>query len=91
MYGFQRNPVFKVKSISNLPDSYTNVLLAFFGVKNPNPLLVENQLLFLSLVLKPKFDWLQKDQITETINTDRLDISWSSHHASKKRNSIQSD
>ena len=27
----------KVKSISNLPDSYTNVPPAFFGIKNPNP------------------------------------------------------
>lgn len=75
----------KVKSISNLPDSYTNVPPAFFGIKNPNPPLVEIQPQLPTLVLKPEFDWLQKVQITETINTDRLDTSWSSHHASMER------
>ena len=46
----------KVKSIFNLPDSYTNVRPAFFGIKNQNPPLVEIQPQLPTLVLKPEFD-----------------------------------
>ena len=74
-----------VKTICNLPESYTNVPPKYFGIKILNPPHAENQPLLPPLVLKTEFEWLQKVSITDTVNTDRIDISWSAHHASMKR------
>lgn len=75
----------KSKKIANLPESYTNVPPAFFGSKNPNPPQMENQPLLPPLDFKPEYDWLQKVHVTETFEAEKLDISWSAHHASTKR------
>jgi hypothetical protein len=75
----------KVKKISNLPDSYTNVRPASFGGKVPSPPQIEKPPDLPCLVLKPEYEWLQKVSLSEAVNSDRLDISWSAHHASMKR------
>ncbi|KAK4304447.1 hypothetical protein Pmani_023602 [Petrolisthes manimaculis] len=75
----------KVKTISKLPESYTNVPPAFFGKKNPKPPHVKSPPLLPSLDLEPEFEWLQKVHLSDMVSTERVDISWAAHHASMKR------
>ena len=79
----------KVKRVPELPDSYTNIKPTHFTNKSPPPPQVT--VAGLSLpdmeMMKPQlaleFEWLQKVSITEV--HDSVNLTWSSHHADKKR------
>lgn len=74
-----------VKKVSELPDSYTNVHPAFFAKKNPSPPRSNVTYTSLpSLPLKDEYEWLQKVSLTQEVG-DEVYISWSAHHAEKKR------
>ncbi len=78
-----------MKGVSELPDSYTNIKPAHFTNKCLPPSQVTGACMFLPdrEILKPQlaleFEWLQKVSIAEV--HDSLNLTWSSHHAEKKR------
>ena len=77
----------KVKTVPELPDSFTNVKPAFFRKKNPlPPPSTEADAYAMNLQkpdLSPEFEWLQMVILTE--GTGALNVTWSTHHARKKR------
>ena len=77
----------KVRSVPELPDTFTNILPASFKTKNPLPPK--------GLIPKPvtedfgpqvalEYQWLEKVMVTEEID-DTMNLTWSAHHASMKR------
>ena len=77
----------KVKTVPELPDSFTNVKPAFFRKKNPLPPsgteADANAMNLQKPDLSPEFAWLQMVILTE--GTGALNVTWSTHHARKKR------
>lgn len=74
-----------VKKVPELPDSYTNVRPAFFAKKNPSP--PKSNITYESLPSLPladEYEWLQKVSLTQEVG-DEVNITWSAHHAEKKR------
>ncbi|KAK1894215.1 Nicotinate phosphoribosyltransferase [Dissostichus eleginoides] len=79
----------KVKVIPELPDSFTNIRPAFFTKKYPVPPKSnvtedivtgpDNSLHMSQLALE--YEWLEKVAVTD----GPVDVTWSAHHASKKR------
>ncbi|KAI9540767.1 hypothetical protein NQZ68_037698 [Dissostichus eleginoides] len=79
----------KVKVIPELPDSFTNIHPAFFTKKYPVPPKSnvtenivtgpDNSLHMSQLALE--YEWLEKVTVTD----GPVDVTWSAHHASKKR------
>ncbi|KAK1906058.1 Nicotinate phosphoribosyltransferase [Dissostichus eleginoides] len=79
----------KVKVIPELPDSFTNIRPAFFTKKYPVPPKSnvtenivtgpDNSLHMSQLALE--YEWLEKVTVTD----GPVDVTWSAHHASKKR------
>ncbi|KAI9516361.1 hypothetical protein NQZ68_017564 [Dissostichus eleginoides] len=79
----------KVKVIPELPDSFTNIRPAFFTKKYPVPPKSnvtedivtgpDNSLHITQLALE--YEWLEKVAVTD----GPVDVTWSAHHASKKR------
>ena len=74
-----------VKTVPELPDSFTNVRPAFIARKNPSPpqsvapvVLVGTGLH--SQHLTPEYEWLEKISVTETTSGE-LNVTWSAHHA----------
>ena len=73
-----------MKTIPELPDSFTNIHPAFFtkkkpsppqsGVTDPGPGLLRPQLAL-------EYEWLEKVTVTD----GPVDVTWSAHHASQKR------
>ena len=75
----------KIKKVPELPDSHTNVYPAFFTTKNPSP--PKGNVTYESLPSLPltnEYEWLQKVSLTQEVH-DKVNITWSSHHAEKKR------
>ena len=75
----------KVKKVPEIPDSYTNVYPAFFTTKNPSP--PKGKVTYESLPSLPltnEYEWLQKISLTQEVH-DNVNITWSAHHAEKKR------
>lgn len=84
----ERNTIDKrVKKVPELPDSYTNIYPAFFTQKQPSPTNFQTPLVMPTLQLKPEFDWLHEVSITESVDDDHVNLSWSAYHASMKRSS----
>ena len=79
----------KVKRVPELPDSYTNIKPAHFTNNSPpHPKMAGAGMSLLDMeILKPQMalelEWLQKVSITEV--HDSVNLTWSSHHADKKR------
>ena len=77
----------KVKTVPELPDSYTNISPAFFAKTKPFPpqggiTIPDASLLRLQLALE--YEWLEK--VDDTDETDWTEnVTWAAHHASKKR------
>ncbi|RXN31429.1 hypothetical protein ROHU_004760 [Labeo rohita] len=74
-----------VKKVPELPDSYTNVHPAFFTKKKPSP--PKGNVTYASLptlLLTNEYEWLQKVSLTQDVD-DEVNITWSAHHAEKKR------
>ena len=76
-----------VKKVPELPKSFTNIFpVAMKGKvlppKSGCPVSLDIERANLSL--KNEFAWLENVCLTETMN-DRVGITWSAHHASKKR------
>eukprot|EP00745_Piridium_sociabile_P026562 TRINITY_DN4240_c0_g2_i9.p1 TRINITY_DN4240_c0_g2~~TRINITY_DN4240_c0_g2_i9.p1 ORF type:complete len:1084 (-),score=281.98 TRINITY_DN4240_c0_g2_i9:490-3741(-) len=74
----------KVKTIPELPDSFTNIHPAFFTKKKPSPpqsSIPDPGTSLLRSQLKLEFEWLEKVTVTD----GPVDVTWSAHHASQKR------
>ena len=75
------------KRVPELPDYYVNIKPAHFTNKSSPPPQVTDMTLQDMGMLKPQlaleYQWLQKVSITEV--HDNVNITWSSHHADKKR------
>ena len=75
----------KVKTVPELPDSFTNVWPAFFNKKKPSPPKESVVLVDTSSLLKPQlameYEWLDKVTLTD----GPVDVTWSAHHASQRR------
>ena len=80
----------KVKKVPELPDSYANIKPAHFTNKSPPPSQVTGMTLpgmeMLKSQLALEYEWLEKVSITEV--HDNVNITWSSHHADKKRGPV---
>lgn len=78
----------KIKSVPDLPDSYTNIRPAHFTKKNPTPPqgqgLREPNADLLPSQLALEFEWLEKVSVTQKLD-GAIDLTWSAHHAAKKR------
>lgn len=81
----------KVKKVSELPDSYTNILPAHFKDKSPSPPQVTGLSLPTTNMLRPQLDleyeWLEKVCTTEGIHGP-VNLTWAAHHADKNRNPV---
>lgn len=79
----------KIKTVLELPDSFTNIRPAFFTKKNPPPpqsndVQTDPDRTVLQPQLALEYEWLEKVSMTE--ETDgTMNVTWSAHHASKKR------
>ena len=78
----------RMKSVPELPDSFTNIPPASFKSKNPTPPsgtvpVVSSDLLRPQLALE--YEWLDKVLVTEEVD-GAINLTWSAHHASQKRN-----
>ena len=75
------------KRIPELPDIYVNIKPAHFINKNPSPPQVKDIVLpdldIFRAQISLEYEWLQKVSITEEIES--VNLTWSSHHADKKR------
>ena len=75
------------KRVPELPDSYVNVKPAHFINKNPSPPQLKDIVLpdldIFRAQVSLEYEWLQKVSITEEIES--VNLTWSSHHADKKR------
>ena len=93
--GEQREPLqlgeSKIKSVPELPDSYTNIRPAHFKTKNPTPPqgrgLTEPSFDLLPSQLALEYEWLEKVSVTQNVD-GAVDVTWSAHHASKKRGPV---
>ena len=77
----------RVKSIPELPDSFTNIPPASFKSKKPTPPsgtvpMPTTDLLRPQLALE--YEWLEKIFVTEEVD-GAVNLTWSAHHASQKR------
>ena len=81
----------RTKTVLELPDSYTNIRPAFFRKKNPSPPRAEGLIVLGIALLKPqlalKYEWLEKVCVIEEVD-GALNVTWSVHHASKKRSAL---
>lgn len=78
-----------IRKVPELPDSYTNVHPAFFSKKKKNPSPPKGNVTYeyaslTSLPLTNEYKWLQKVSLTQELY-DAANITWSAHHANKKR------
>ena len=77
----------KVKSVPELPDSFTNIPPAWFKTKNPLPpntaAPVQTTYVF-GPQLALAYQWLEKVSVTEEID-GAINLTWSAHHASCNR------
>jgi len=74
----------KVKTVPELPDSFTNVRPAFFTKKKPSPPqsgVTHPDTSLLRPQLAMEYEWLEKVTVTD----GPVDVTWSAHHASQKR------
>ena len=74
----------RVKSVPELPDSFTNILPASF---KPTPLSGTVLMPTTDLLrpqLAPEYEWLEKVLVTEEVD-GAVNLTWSAHHASQKR------
>ncbi|KAK5868004.1 hypothetical protein PBY51_012451 [Eleginops maclovinus] len=80
----------KVKTVPELPDSFTIIRPAFFTKKTPfpphsSPVQTDPVTTLLGPQLAMEYEWLEKVSATE--ETDgAVNMTWRAHHASKKRN-----
>ena len=75
----------KTMNVPELPDSYTNVMPAFFKDKNPSP--PQSELKYESLprlCLKNEYEWLESVNLQHKVDGS-VNVTWSAHHAEKKR------
>jgi hypothetical protein len=81
----------KIKRVPELPDSFTNIHLAFFTKKNPIPSKVNIPLNLdtnnIKIDLTVEHEWLEK-VIRIEASDETENITWLAHHASKKRGSV---
>ena len=84
-----RLPTRSVKSVPELPDFYTNIRPAFFGTNNPSPPTSQIPKIDNCLIKPEKaleFEWLKN--VSQCFDSDEpKDLTWASHHSSKRRNS----
>lgn len=77
----------RVKSVPELPDSFTNIHPAFFKKKNPlppNTPMPNPDTNVFRPQLALEYEWLEKVTVVEEID-DAVNLTWSAHHASLKR------
>ena len=74
----------KVKTVPELPDSFTNVCPAFFTKKKPSPpkesVVLVDTISLLKPQLEMEYEWLDKVTLTD----GPVDVTWSAHHASQR-------
>ena len=76
-----------VKSVPELPDTFTNIPPAHFKTKNPLPpniSLPEQATHIFTPQLALEYHWLEKVIVTQEIDGE-VNLTWSAHHASSKR------
>ena len=74
----------KVKTVPELPDSFTNIRPAFFTKKKPSPLqsgVTHPDTSLLRPQLAMEYEWLKKVTVTEV----PVDVPWLAHHASQRK------
>ncbi len=78
----------KVKTVPELPNSFTNIRPAYFTKKNPSPPThgQTQGIEFLTTHLTMEYRWLEEVFVTEEIDGE-VNVSWAAYHASKKRSS----
>lgn len=80
----------KIRTIPELPESFTNIPPAHFIEKNPRPPVicvspdVSSTLTLFKPLLKHEYAWLEKVKLTYELN-DSVNVTWSSYHASQNR------
>ena len=78
----------KVKSVPEIPDSFTNIPPASFKTKNPLPLNTAVPVQTAD-VFRPQlaleYQWLEKVSVTEELDGAIITRTWSAHHASCNR------
>ena len=77
----------KVRSVPELPDTFTNISPASFQTKNPvppNTAIPKPPTDILGPQLALEYQWLDKVIVTQEID-DAVNLTWSAHHASMKR------
>ena len=77
----------KVRSVPELPDTFTNISPAFFQTKNPvppNTAIPKPPTDILGPQLALEYQWLDKVIVTQEID-DAVNLTWSAHHPSMKR------
>ncbi|XP_035811437.2 uncharacterized protein LOC118471353 [Amphiprion ocellaris] len=77
----------KVKSVPELPDTFTNISPASFWTTNPVPpgtAMPKPPTDILGPQLALEYQWLDKVLVTQEVD-DALNLTWSAHHASMKR------
>ena len=77
----------RVKSVPELPESFTNIPPASFKSKKPTSL-SGTVLMPTTDLLRPQlaveYEWLEKVLVTEEVD-GAVNLTWSTHHASQKR------